>query len=159
ELTRELDGTKKRVELAEKRLSDMEAEWDRFRRGYDAEKREQLAKNLAAAEQMLTRLSQDASSLAANLGELHKIEAEIKSIRDDCARQARDIRDVNQVGQVKDRLQTLAGEITRLESELSSLRLAGSQLSRLESRVSTLGNQFSTLSSQVRTIKINVDTM
>ena len=126
ELSGKLGEANKRIEKSETTLAALQVEMKTFRQGYDAKKREELAKNISAVKEMLIILRRDSKAGKATLEDIQGLKTKIEKLKDLCVKHESEARDANQIGQIKASVKLLKQSVSKIEGALRATPNIGS---------------------------------
>ena len=138
EFSDKLDTANKHIKDTETQIAALQAEMNAFTQGYDSDKREQLAKNIKAVEQLLVDIRQDTESATMTLKEIQALKDETQKLKDLCVKHESEARNANQIGQVKTSVASLEQSVKKIEQSLGPTPSIGVRFRQLESKVRQL---------------------
>ena len=150
QLTQQVDELSRQAAEREEKYASLEAKWKTFEQSFDADKRQELAKNIAATEQLVAQATRNTDASAAVLKRLRDLEAEVVKLRDLCAQHASEAADANLVGNLKAAVVRLDGDLKQLQTALDRLSRVDSRIRRVESSVNSVEHKVRSLEMKVR---------
>jgi phage shock protein A len=149
QLTVRVDELNQKMAEMEGKFASLEAKWKTFEQSFDADKRQELAKNIAATEQMVAQATRNVDASTGVLKRLRDLESNVVKLRDLCQQHASEAADANLVGNLKD-------VVARVDSDLKQLKTSLDRLSRVDSKIQRLESSVRSVDHKVRSLEMKV---
>ncbi len=149
QLTARVDELNQKMAEMEGKFASLEAKWKTFEQSFDADKRQELANNIATTEQMVAQANRNVDASAGVLKRLQNLETDVVKLRDLCQQHASEAADANLVGNLKD-------VVARVDSDLKQLKTSLDRLSRVDSKIQRLESSVRSVDHKVRSLEMKV---